>query len=299
MNVRQLEVFRAIMRSASLTAAAEMLHVSQPAVSKLLRHFESQLGYALFDRIGSRLVPTAEAHLLYDDANRVFREFEVISDLAVRIRERKVGLLRIGASGPPTFTVLPAALALFQNRHPEVKVIVRTLAAEEMSEKIEVGEVDLGLTLSAIRLPTVRQEMLQVSPVVVLMPPDDPLAQLAAVTPADLTGRRLISYGSHADVGLLLDQAFDQAGLARRVHTEVSISISALPLVQAGLGVALLDGLMPWAGFPGVVTRPFLPQVLMSLSLVTNGNRPPARFVREFTHDLHRAVGQRPPITQG
>ena len=75
MNIRQLEIFRAIMRSGTLTAAAEALHVSQPAVSKILRHFESQLGYPLFDRVGGRLVATAEAQLLFADADHLFREF--------------------------------------------------------------------------------------------------------------------------------------------------------------------------------------------------------------------------------
>ncbi len=76
MNARHLEVFRAIMRQGSLTAAAESLHVSQPAVSKVLRHFEAKIGYRLFERVGSRLVPTAEAHLLFHDADRIFREIE-------------------------------------------------------------------------------------------------------------------------------------------------------------------------------------------------------------------------------
>jgi DNA-binding transcriptional LysR family regulator len=78
MNARQLEVFRAIMRNGSMTAAAEALHVSQPAVSKILRHFESQLGYTLFERLGGRLLPTMEARLRFDDADRMFREIEAV-----------------------------------------------------------------------------------------------------------------------------------------------------------------------------------------------------------------------------
>ena len=290
MNIRQLEIFRAIMRSGTLTAAAEALHVSQPAVSKILRHFESQLGYPLFDRVGGRLVATAEAQLLFADADHLFREFEVVRDLAVRIKERKVGLLRIGASAPPTFALLPGAIGRFQARNPEVKLIVRTLPAEELSEKIAVGEVDLGLTLSTIRAPMVRTELLRASPVVALLHPGSALTALPHVTPQDLQGQRLISYGSHADVGPPLDQAFERAGFTRRVHVEITPSIAAVPLVRAGLGVALVDGLMPWGDFPGLVTRPFLPQVLMSLSLVTNGSRPPARFVREFTRDVRACV---------
>jgi DNA-binding transcriptional LysR family regulator len=290
MNARQLEVFRAIMRSSSLTAAAQLLNVSQPAISKILRHLESQLGYNLFERAGGRLHPTAEAQLLFADADRVFREIETVRDLAVRIRERRVGLLRIGASAPPSFAVLPRALVAFQARHPGVKVVLRTLSALELSEKILVGEVDLGLTLSNIRIPMVQMELLATTPVVAVMPTASPLALRSVVEPADLAAERLISYGSHADVGPLLDAAFERAGLVRQVHTEVATAIAALPLVQAGLGIALVDGMMPWDSFPGVVARPFLPRVLMSLSLVTSGTRPASRLVQEIAEDIRAAT---------
>lgn len=290
MNARQLEIFRAIMRSGTLTSAARLLNVSQPAVSKVLRHLESQIGYRLFERVGGRLHPTAEAQLLFADADRVFREIEAVRDLAIRIRKRNVGLLRIGASAPPIFTVLPAALTAFQSRHPGVKVVCRTLSSEELSEKILVGEVDLGLTLSAIRVPMVQTELLAATPVVVLLPSSSPLARKDGIGPADLAGERLIAYGSHADVGRLLDAAFERAGLVRQTHVEIEMSISALPMVQAGLGIALVDGMFPWTSFKGVVTRPFVPRTLMSLSLVTSGTRPVPRFVSDIADDIRQAV---------
>lgn len=290
MNARQLEIFRAIMRSGTLTAAAQLLHVSQPAVSKVLRHMEDQLGYRLFERAGGRLQPTPEAELLFADADRVFREIEAVRDLAIRIRERRVGMIRIGASAPPVFSVLPGALGAFQGRHPEVRVVLRALPAEELSEAMLVGEVDLGLTLSTIRLPQVRTEVLATTPIVALLQAGSPLARHPVIRPQDLTEERLISYGSHADMGPLLDDAFQRAGLVRQVRTEISMAISALPLVQAGLGVALVDGMLPWHSFPGVVARPFEPRLLMSLSMVTSGARPASRFVREISDDIRAAA---------
>jgi DNA-binding transcriptional LysR family regulator len=289
MNARQLEVFRAIMRNGSMTAAAKALHVSQPAVSKILRHFESQLGYTLFERLGGRLLPTMEARLLFDDADRVFREIEAVRLLAVRIREKRVGMLRIGASAPPTFGVLPAALARFQGRHPEVKIILRTLAAQELAETIEIGDVDMGLTVSALRLPGMLEEVLGSTEIVAVVPEGSALATLPYIGPADLVGHRLISYGSHADVGLQLDEAFAAAGLKREVAIEVALSVAAAPLVHAGLGVALVDGLMTWTAFAGLVVRPFVPRIHMSLSLVTDARRPSSRYVRDLAQDL-RAV---------
>ncbi|MFT4185399.1 MAG: LysR family transcriptional regulator, partial [Rhizobium sp.] len=105
MNPRQLEIFRAIMRDGTLTAAANSLGISQPAASKFLHHLEDQLGYTLFDRIGGRLVPTMEANLLFADADRVFREIEALKSLARDIGARKIGLLRLGISLAVTYSV--------------------------------------------------------------------------------------------------------------------------------------------------------------------------------------------------
>src|SRR5688572_25452668 len=195
MNARHLEVFRAVMRNRSLTAAAEALHVSQPAVSKLLRHFETQIGYSLFERLGGRLVPTAEAQLLYRDADRIFREIEGLKGLSNRIRDKQLGLLRVGASAPATFALLPYATERFRQRNPGLRVVLQTLSAEAIDEHILMGDIDLGVSMRWSAEAQLRCESLGKAGIVALMRPDSPLAGLEVVTPADLVGHALISYG--------------------------------------------------------------------------------------------------------
>lgn len=267
MNARQLEVFRAVMRNRSLTAAAEALHVSQPAVSKLLRHFETQIGYTLFERLGGRLVPTAEAQLLYRDADRIFREIEILRGLSDRIRDKQLGLLRVGASAPPTFALLPYATERFRQRNPGLRVVLQTLSAEAIDEHIMLGDIDLGVTMRWSAEAQLRCESLGKAGIVALMRPDSPLAGLSIVTPADLVGQPLISYSAQTPAGKLLDQAFREAGVQPQVQIEVSLSIAALPLVQHGLGIALVDGLVPWRDFGDLVVRPFQPDVLLEIVL--------------------------------
>lgn len=279
MNARQIELFRAILRDGSLTAAANSLAISQPAASKLLHHLEDQLGYALFQRIGGRLVPTPEAHLLYDDADRVFRQIEVLRDLARSVGERKVGLLRIGASLPVIWSVLPQVLTDFRAQHPTVKVHLHSLTAKEITESLRCGNLDLGLTLSPILAPTVRTETLIAVDVAVLLPEGHPLTGFDSLGPAELQGQPLISYGSHAVIGPALDDAFHQAGLTRTVTIQVATSVVAAPLVAAGLGVALVDGLTDW---PGLIRRPFRPRVAMALTVSTDSARPLSRLARPF-----------------
>ena len=279
MNARQLELFRTILRDGTLTAAAASLNISQPAASKQLQHLEDQLGYRLFERIAGRLVPTPEAHLLADDAARVFREIEVLRDLARRVGERKLGLLRIGASLPVVWSILPPALLAFRAAHSSVKVHLHSLPAREIADGLRVGDIDLGLTLSPILAPTIRSEPLAPVELAVLLPEGHPLAAQASLGPADLAPYPLISYGSHAVIGPALEEAYREAGLVRDVALQVATSVVAAPLVAAGLGVALVDGL---ADFPGLIRRPFRPRVTMSLTASTDSARPISRLARPF-----------------
>jgi DNA-binding transcriptional LysR family regulator len=289
MNARQLEIFRAIMRDGSITAAANSLGISQPAVSKFLHHLEGQLGYTLFDRIGGRLVPTMEANLLFTDADRVFREIEALKSLARDIGAQKIGLLRLGISLPVTYSVLPKALSSFRSRHPEVKLHLHALPKREIAEALLLGDIDLAVTLSRIEAPTVRSEVLCDVPIVAVMRADDPLASREAVEPADLTTTSLISYGAHAEIGAAMDAAFSASGLQRDVAIQIASSVGAVPLVREGLGIALVDGLVAWHGFEGLAARPFVPRIAMQMVAATNDARPASRFVRPFL-DCLRAV---------
>ena len=290
MNARHLEVFRAVMRNRSLTAAAEALHVSQPAVSKLLRHFETQIGYALFERLGGRLVPTAEAQLLYRDADRIFREIEILKGLSDRIRDKQLGLLRVGASAPPTFALLPYATERFRLRNPGLRVALQTLPAEAIDERIVLGDIDLGVSMRWSAEAQVRCESIGKAGIVALMRADSPLAGLQVVKPPDLVGQPLISYDVQTAPGKLLEQAFRDAGVQPQVQIEVTLSIAALPLVQQGLGIALVDGLVPWRNFGDLVVRPFQPAVVMDIVLSRSGLRPQTRYGREYARDLRAAV---------
>jgi DNA-binding transcriptional LysR family regulator len=294
MNIRQLEIFRAIMRDGTITAAANSLGISQPAVSKLLAYLEDQLGYCLFERIGGRLVPTAEAYILYGDADRVFRQLEALSSLARDVGASRIGLIRIGASLPLAYSVLPVALAAFRNRHSEVKIHLHTLPKREIAEALSLGDIDVAITLSPILAPAVRVETLYSAKVVAVLPEGDPLATEEVVTPSLLAGRPLISYGSHAEIGTALDEAFAAQGQIRDISIQIASSVGALPLVRQGLGIALVDGLAMWNPPEGIIARPFRPLVSMPVSLSVNEARAQSRFLAPFTDSLRSVFADAP-----
>jgi DNA-binding transcriptional LysR family regulator len=289
-NARHLEVFRAIMRHRSLTAAAEALHVSQPAISKVLRHFEFLIGYKLFERIGGRLVATPEAHLLFRDADRIFREIEVLRIYSDRIRDKQLSLLRIAASAPPTFALLPAAARRFRRRNPGARLVLQTLPAAEIAERILIGDIDLGLTMTTLPEPQICNTIVGTADIVALVLPESPLAMLKAIWPADLTGQTLISYGASTPAGQMLARVFQEQGCVCDPQIEISLSIAAAPLVSAGLGVALVDGLVPWANLANLKMLPFLPRSALDVVLVTSTTLPQSRFGREFARDIQAAI---------
>jgi len=168
--------------------------------------------------------------------------------------------------------------------------MLRTLPAEEVSERLLIGDIDLSITMAPIPEPKVSSEIIGHAEIVAVMHKCSPLTALDVVRPEDLTDQTLISYGSGPSVGRMLDQQFENCGSKRNVNIEIMLSISAAPLVAADLGIALVDGLVPWSEIGPLVVRPFRPQSVMDIYLTTNTALPQSRFVREFTRDLKTAL---------
>jgi len=121
MRLRQIEGFRAVMMTGSVSEAARLLHVSQPVVSRVLQHAEAGLGFALFERKRGRLLPTPEAQALFSQVQRAWDEIARIDALSANLRHGASGLLRVAATPSLATSVLPAALAAMRAAQPGVE----------------------------------------------------------------------------------------------------------------------------------------------------------------------------------
>src|SRR5476649_2882620 len=128
LNLKQIEVFRAIMLTGSISGAAKLLHVSQPAVSRLISYTEQRLGLLLFQRIKGRLYPTPEARRLFEEVSAVYQSVQRVNDLA----ENRIGQLRIASSPNLGQSLMPRAVAIFCQRYPEVRIVLHTLIPSVM-----------------------------------------------------------------------------------------------------------------------------------------------------------------------
>jgi DNA-binding transcriptional LysR family regulator len=290
MNARQIEVFRAIMRNGSLTAAAAALNVSQPALSQMLLHTEDGLGFKLFQRKAGRLVPTPEAEALYPEAERLHNDLDGFRRLAADLRHGKAGLARLAASAPPSLSFVPQALHAFRATHPGVRLMSSVVPAEVIARMLDRGEADLGLAMTDVPQPGSAGEVIAHSEVVCIMPAGHRLAASRAIGAGELNGENLISYRRESLPGMRLDQAFADAGLRFAPRVEIDVSIMALAFVQQGFGVALVDALLPWTGFTGIEMRPFRPRVALPVSILVPTRRPLSATQAALSHHLRDAV---------
>src|SRR5690606_6601102 len=136
LNLRQIEVFRAVMITGSIRGASELLFVSQPAVSRLLSHMEQRIGSALFERIRGRLYATLEARKLFHEVETVYAGVQRVNDMARDLFEHQEGILNLVASPSLGQMLIPAAIAQYRQAPPRVKLSLRRLAQAPPTKRL-------------------------------------------------------------------------------------------------------------------------------------------------------------------
>lgn len=289
MRARQIEVFRMVMRCGTLTSAAQALNVSQPALSQILLHTEDELGFKLFERVKGRLIPTPEAEELYPDVERLFSDIEGLRRRAGDMRRGHSGLVQLAASAPPSLSLVPQALRQFRAAHPGVRVLSYVVPAEVIVTMLDRGQAGLGIAMTDQPSPLIEAEIIGSARIVCVLPTGHPLAEKETIGPEDIAGETIISYRAESLPGQLLRAALHREGVSFQPEMEIDVSIIALAFVQQGLGIAIVDGLLPWHSFSGLVTRPFLPTVTLPLCLLTSARRPLSQSHDRLRHFLRQA----------
>lgn len=273
MKARQLEVFCAIMRAGTVTAAARELNISQPALSQILLHAEDELGFALFERSKGRLVPTEAANELLPEAERLFAGLEAMRRRTEDLRQGRVGLVRLAASPPPAIRLVPGALARFRSNHPEITVRSLVAPLEVLVPMVSNGDAEMALAMDDTPRRGLEIETVADVGMVCVIPEDDALAGRDTLTLGDLRGRPLISYRHETRPARELTRVFASIGQSYRPDIEIDVSLSAMTFVQQGLGIALIDALLPWQQFKGVVARPLETDFRLPVALITRSDR--------------------------
>ena len=258
MNARQIEVFHAVMKTGSISGAASLLRVSQPAVSQVLLHTEDQLRFPLFHRVKGRLQETAQARLLHREVEKVYHGLERVRSLADSLRYGAGGAIQVLASPGPGHSILPEALRLFRAAYPQIQVTVDLLSYGLMVEKMKTQQADLAVALCPSPETSLTASHLCASTLFCLLPPNHPLCGIETVQPGDLQGHPLIAFSGASAVGRLVMKALREVGEEPDVAVTVPFGTNTYNLVGAGIGVAIVDGFTAdGAKAFGLQVRPF------------------------------------------
>ena len=292
MNYRQIECFRAVMHTGSMTLAATQLHTSQPNVSRAIALLQGETQLKLFERVGQRVVPTPEAHALLKEVDRVYVGLQSIGDAADRIRTLGVEGLRIAVSPGIGVSPVPRILQVFRGMRPRVPVVVHTADSATICKWVSSGYYELGL-VGYVALPQeVDTTLVHSDRAVCIVPRGHRLARKRKVVPADLAGESFISHASPDVVRAATDRVFNPE--VRRLEIETTLGTTICAMVARGLGVSIVNpAMLSELALTGVHSLAFEPAIQIECHLVLARQQPAQALVADFLEAI-RVVTRSP-----
>jgi len=240
---RQIDFFRAVMGTGHVTRAAELLHTSQPTVSRELARLEQVLGFALFERIKGRLNPTVRALALMEEVEQSYVGLERIAATAVALQAYAQGRLQVACLPALSHALLPDALRRFVQRQPEAAVSLTPIESPQLEAALAEQRFDLGLSERFEAPAACSLQTLLVADEVCVLPSGHPLAQRARLRPVDFEGVPFISFAPADPYRQQVDTLFAAAGVQRGLRLETPSAVSVCALVRQGLGLGIVNPL--------------------------------------------------------
>lgn len=295
MNIRSLEVFKAVMQTGSTTTAGQILQMSQSAISRQLSGLEESLGFALFHREKGRLVPTNEAAALLPQVLDVVDGVALMRRRAEDLKAGTAGDLFVKAGFPHSMatTLLPGVIARFNAARPHVAVEILTGPYDAVERMVADREADIGF----VRLPTEEAGFHVVplirSRMVCAMPNDHPLAARDVVKLADLAGEDLVLIGRTRSPGRELERRLRGMRRPARCLIEGHSVEVACALVAAGLGISIVPAMLASLLSRGAITlRPLIGSHPLEYGIIARHSAlaPAAAGLIELLREAFRAV---------
>lgn len=296
MNLRQIEVFNAVMATGSTTDAARLLHVSQPGISRLIRHLEQRLGIELFERRKGRLVATPEAHTLHGEIERVYRGVRQVRDVAAQLRFGAPATLRVLSSANTALQLVPRSIAQLVERFGQSRISFETLPTREIVKLLVAEEADLAISSAPIDHPSLDVREIGSWSMVCALPRQHALAAARVLPLAKALQGRLVVYNPEAPQSAVIDGWLAQHRIERQVAVEVRSGYAACSMAVSGIGVAFVDDLSARAHRPeGLVFKAVPKAPRFPIYTAVNLNRPVSQLgkalleiVRTQLAALHR-----------
>ncbi|TFF22020.1 LysR family transcriptional regulator [Jiella endophytica] len=294
LNLRQLEILRAVVQYRTTIGAAERLGMSQPSISTAVRHIETVLGFKLFERVSNRLVPTDEALILLEESEPLFHLRDAVNQRAADLKAGRIGRVRVASTAELSEAILPRVIADYMTRHPQVQLALETRPLDSVLQTVENGLADVAFVIAAYERNALNYQTLATLRAVCLCSKDDPLARMSAVTARRLVERPMVGPQITNRIGLMISEAFRASGYDYRPNVETRFMNAAARIVREGWGITLVDELTAMTAMrPGLVVVPFEPALTFDLSAALPRGKVPSRQAQHFISAFEVHVGRR------
>lgn len=275
MNLRQLEAFRLVVSTGTTVAAARVLNLTQPAISKLIAEFQKTVGIALFRRENGRLVPTNEGMALFAEVDKAFASLDAITEFANRTRNVKKGQVKVVIMPSLAYNFAARVIAKVAPLFPGYLFDIgfggaTSYGLEELEDK-----ADLVLMLMPVHMPGVEIIPLVDVRCVCVVPRGHRLTNRSTIDVADLDGESMVLIHPSYYWRQKLEDVFTRAGIEPLTRAQTTSSAHACGLAAQGLGIALVNELMAnEINFQTAVIRPFTPTVWQTVALAVSKSKP-------------------------
>ena len=270
-NVRQIEAFRAVITLGSMTKAAELLGISQPAVSRLMLDFQEAVGFRLFRKSRGGAEPTDDARRLFEQVEKLFVGLDELNREVHAIKNLTSGSITVAAMGLYANGLLADIIARFRQRFPDIAIRLDSQPQERIAEWVASRRADIGIASLPISNSTLPVRELLRRPVLCVFPADHEFAARPEIHAADLADRPFVSFPRGTPFRFEIDTLFERAGIDRQLMTEATTHEAVCNLVAAGLGISIVSPYSPHLRRdPALAFRPFLPAISISLGMIAD-----------------------------
>jgi len=240
LTLRQLKVFESVARHLNYTRAAEELFLTQPAVSMQVKLLEGQLGVALFEQLGKRIHLTEAGREVQTYARTVTQQLDELEAVLNRIKGLSGGKLRISVATTANYFI-PTLLGTFSRRYPDITVSLDVTNRETLLRQLSENTVDLVVMGQPPAEADVEAQAFMDNPLVVVAPPDHPLAREKKIPLARLQEETFLVREPGSGTRIAMERFFSERGMKLKTGMEVGSNEAIKQSVQAGLGLGLLS----------------------------------------------------------
>lgn len=267
LNLRQIEAFKAVIEHGTVSQAAAVLGVTQPAVSKLLAHLEADTGLSLFDRVRGKLAATRHGMRLYEEVDRIFAGLRQVEQAVDSIRRDEQRTLIVGVLPALSGSFIRRVTMNFLRQHPDVRFSIQCRGSHLLADWLATRQIDVALVGSRVDNPYIDREPMFQHPLMCALPVNHELTRKRVLRPRDLDGLPFIGFSADSQTHGLAQVAFAQARAKLNVVLETSTSPTACEFVAAGLGVSLIHPLFADGFQNRLVLRRFDPEMQFHFQL--------------------------------